>query len=423
MLVQHVRQEGSEETLTDVAELRDIPSPVKPSSNAYAYDGPPYNGGSTDILAKLEIKEDGLHRLQLRDLFGGTRNDPSNVYRLMIREAAPDFTLVAWAMHMELRNGDRNALSKPLALRGGTTMALEVVAIRRDGFDGPIELTMDSLPPGVTASGLTIPSGQSRGLMLVSAAPDAPRGLARASFHGRAEINGEVVTRPCRLTSMAWPVPDHWQEIPRPRLLTDVPVSVSGSELAPLTISPAENRVWEVTAGEKLTIPLTLTRRSEFLGATTGLKTFGPGFERNPKFDIPLTADRTEVVLDLEALKTPPGDYLIAFYGSAVAQYRHNPEAVRLAEKELQGAEQEASELAVEAQRLAEVARTVTDESKREAEQAAANAQKRHQAAVASVEAATQRLKAATEQAKPKDIVDIIVSEPISIRVKSVEEK
>jgi hypothetical protein len=423
ILVQHVRRDGSEEKLTDVAEFRDIPSPVKPSSNAYAYDGPPYNGGSTDILAKLEIQEDGLHRLQIRDLFGGTRNDPQNVYRLVIRRPTPDFTLVAWAMHMELRNGDRNALSKPLALRGGTTMALEVVAIRRDGFDGSIELTMDSLPPGVTASGLTIPAGQSRGLMLVSASPDAPRGMSSATFEGRAEIEGEIVTRPCRLTSMAWPVPDHWQEIPRPRLLSDVPVSVSGSALAPLTITPTEDRVWEVTEGEKLTIPLDLTRRSEFLGATMGLKTFGPGFEGMAKFDIPLTEDRTEAILDLAALKTPPGEYLIAFYGSAVAQYRHFPEAVPLAEKELADAEREVTELAEEADRLAEVAKTVSEEARAEAQQAAAEAQMRHQKAVAKAEAANQRLKVATEQAQPKDIVDIIVSEPISIRVHPAEEK
>ncbi len=117
-------------------ELSDIPSPVKLSSNGYAYDGPPYNAGSSDILGKLVIKEDGLYRLQLSDLFGGTRSEPGNVYRLIVRKAAPDFALVAWALHMELRNGDRNALSKPISLRGGATMALEVVAFRRDGFDG-----------------------------------------------------------------------------------------------------------------------------------------------------------------------------------------------------------------------------------------------------------------------------------------------
>ena len=182
----------------------------------------------------------------------------------MIRQAAPDFALVAWALHMELRNGDRNALSKPIALRGGATMALEVVAFRRDGFDGDIELAMEGLPPGVTAHGLKIPAGQSRGMMLITAQADAPRGYANATFVGRATIAGKPVTRPCRLASVAWPIPDSWGEIPSPRLLADVPVSVSDAEAAPLTIAP-QTPVLEAKAGEKLTIPLHLQRTSEIL--------------------------------------------------------------------------------------------------------------------------------------------------------------
>ena len=34
-----------------------------------------------------------------------------------VRKAAPDFALTGWALHMTLRNGDRNALSKPIARR------------------------------------------------------------------------------------------------------------------------------------------------------------------------------------------------------------------------------------------------------------------------------------------------------------------
>ena len=117
VVVQRVTRNGSEEKLEDVAEFNDIPSPIKPSSNGYSYDGPVYDAGSADVLGKLEIKEDGVYRLQLRDLFGGTRSEARHVYRLMIRKAAPDFTLVAWALHMNLRNGDRSALSKPIALR------------------------------------------------------------------------------------------------------------------------------------------------------------------------------------------------------------------------------------------------------------------------------------------------------------------
>jgi hypothetical protein len=359
-IVQQISGSGDAEKSTDIAELSDIPSPVRVSSNGYAYDGPPYNAGSSDFLGKVTIQQDGIHRLQLSDLFGGTRSDPRNIYRLVIRKAAPDFAVVAWALHMELRNGDRAALSKPLALRGGATMALEVVVVRRDGFDGDIELAMDGLPQGVTAKGLKIPAGQSRGIMVVTAHQDAPRALASANFTAKAQIDGATVTRPVRLASFSWPIPDSWGEIPHPRLLADVPVSVSGNEFAPLTIAPAKSDVWEVTAGEKLTIPLVLTRRSEFSGATMQVRTFGAGFERVPQFDVPLTADATQAVLDLGALKTPPGDYLIAFYGGAVAKYRDNAQA------------------------------------------AAAEAAK---------------------AAPPRDIVDIVVSEPIAIRVKPAEKK
>ncbi|MGN6135890.1 MAG: serine protease [Aureliella sp.] len=322
ILVQRASGEGDQRVFSDVVELTDIPSPVKPSSNGYAYDGPPYDGGSPDIIGRLEIQEDGIHVLQLSDLFGGTRNDPGNVYRLVIRKAAPDFALVAWGLHMELRNGDRNALSKPIALRGGQTMALEVVAVRRDGFDGPIELTMDNLPKGVTACGLTIPSGKNRGIMLLTAQDNAPPALSYAAFVGRAQIGGQEVTRPCRMAEMAWPVPDAWGEIPSPRLVSDVPVSVSVAELAPLTIKPREAKVFEAVAGSKLTIPLAHTRRSEFSGATLQLKTFGDPFERAPQSTIPLSADSSEVNLDLAALKIPPGDYTIALYGGAVVKYQ-----------------------------------------------------------------------------------------------------
>ncbi len=425
ILVQHVARTGdtNNEKLTDVAEFSDIPSPVKLSSNGYAYDGPPYNAGSADILGKLEIKEDGLHRLQLSDLFGGTRNDPKNIYRLVIRKAAPDFAVVAWAMHMELRNGDRNAVSKPLALRGGATMALEVVAIRRDGFDGDIDLAMEGLPEGVTASGLKIPAGQSRGLMLVTANQNAPRAVGSATFFGRATIDGAVATRPCRLASFAWPITDSWGEIPSPRLMADVPVSVSGLEFAPLSLATPTKEVLTVVAGEKLTIPLNHTRRSEFSGGTLQLKTMGAGFDRAPQFDVSLTAEGSEAVLDTAALKAAPGDYLIAFYGGAVAKYRHQPEAIAVAEEAHKKAMQELVALDAELKKLTEAAAAATPDVKPEAAKAVEAATAKQKAATASVAAAAEKIKQATAAAQPRDIVDIVVSEPIKIRVNPAEKK
>ncbi|PQO27308.1 serine protease [Blastopirellula marina] len=387
--VNQVKKSGDQEEEIDVTQLSDIPSPVKVSSNGYSYDGPPYNAGSSDILGKVEIKEDGVYRLRLTDLFGGTRDDERNIYRLIIRKAQPDFAIVGWALHMNLRNGDRNALSKPIALRGGATMPIEVVVVRRDGYDGPIELGMENLPEGVTASGLTIPPGKCCGTLLVTAEEHAPRGLTSASLFGRAEIDGKMVTRQGSYASMAWPVTNAWSEIPSPRLLADVPVSVGGSETTPLSVSPTEDKVWEVVEGQSLTIPLTLSRRCEFSGPTMSMKTFGEPFDKNGAFDVSLKEDSSEVSLDLAKLKPAPGTYTIAFYGSAVAKYSYNTAAVTEAE------------LALEA-------------AKKSAEQAPEEEQEKAKAAVT---AAEKRLQTIQKAAAPKDIVDIIVSKPIQIRV------
>lgn len=421
IVVQHRGGTETEPVWTDVVELADIPSPVKVSSNGYAYDGPPYHAGSPDIIGRVEIPQDGVYRLQLSDLFGGTRSDPNNIYRLIIRRAAPDFAIVGWALHMELRNGDRNALSKPVALRNGSTTAFEVVVVRRDGFNGEIQLALENLPAGVTATGLKIPAGGTRGVMLITASEDAPRGWTSASLIATADIDGQTVTRTGSVASLAWPVPDSWGEIPSPRLLADFPVSAGGTEAAPLTIAAQEDKVWEVTAGEALTLPLALTRRSEFSGATFSVRTFGAGFESNPAFDLPLDTDTAQAVLDTGRLKTPPGDYTIAFYGGPVAKYRDFPQAVTFAEAALKRAQDQSATAAARVDELKRSVQTATPDQQASLQNAAQDAAAQHQSAQQAVAAAEKALKAAIARATPKDVVDIVVSQPIRIRVKPAQ--
>lgn len=423
VLVQRVEQDGDKEKLTDVAELNDIPPPMKPSSNGYSYDGPPYDAGSADVLGKLEIKEDGLYRLQLRDLFGGTRNDAANIYRLVIRPAAPDFALAAWAIHFELRNGDRNAQSKPIALRPGGTMAFDVVVIRRDGFAGDIELGMENLPTGVTAAALKILAGQSQGKLLITASEKAPRSAGIAKIVGRAQVNGATVTRPVQLASMTWPVRDASGEIPKPRLLADVPISVTDAEGAPISIAPREQKVWEVKLGEKLTIPLALTWRGEFSGTTLKLKADGAGFTAAKTPEVALKAATAEFILDLATLKPALGEHTIALYSGYVSKYRHNPAAVLLAEAAQKKADTEAAAVAAEAKKLAAEVTAAPAEKRAAVETVAKAATEKLKSAEAAKAEAGKRMKAATDAAAPKDIADIVVSEPIRIRVLPAEKK
>lgn len=422
IIVQHIAGNGASEAVTDVAEMNDIVSPVKVSSNGYAYDGPPYNAGSSDILAKLVIAQDGRHRLKLTDLFGGTRSDARNVYRLVIRKAQPDFAVVAWALHMELRNGDRSALSKPISLRRGATMALEVIAVRRDGFDGEIEPAMEGLPKGIRATGLKIPAGKSRGVMLLTADTDAAVAVANVKFVGRSTINGAKVERPCRMASMAWPIADAWGENPSPRLLADVPVSVCATEEAPLTLAANVQKPLEVRTADKLTIPLTLTRRGELSGGSVSLKILGVGFDQSPAIDVPLASDQASVVLDLAKLKPLPGDYRIALYGGVVTKYRYQA-AVAVAEAMRNEAARSVALLDGEAKKLNAVMKTAPAAKKAEMEKVCKVVETKQKIAVAALASAEENIKRATVAAEPKGIVDIVVSEPIAIRVQPAEAK
>ena len=421
VLVQRVVKTNDRETITDIAELDDIAASMKMGEYlpGTGYTGPPYQSGSTDVLGKVEIKEDGTYRLQLRNLIRDAGSPTEPAYRLLIRKANPDFSLVAWARHQRLRQNDFGTFSKPIALRAGITMAFEVVAMRRDGFAGEIELGMEDLPPGVTASGLKIPAGGLTGMLFITAEDTATPAFSVAKIVGRSQIDGTTVTRPCRLASVLWPVDYAPNELPKSRLVADVPVSVTDFEKAPVSIAADGKANWEAFVGETLKIPLRITWRSEFNGSSIKLKPFGPVFGPMKDIDLPINSPASEAVVDLAALKTPPGEYLLTLHGIAVTKYSPNPEALNRAKEEQKKFSEEFAALTAAAKDLGEKVSVAPAEEKAEAINAAKVATQKQKAAEAALAEATKRLKALGDAAGPKDILDLTVSEPIRISVKA----
>lgn len=421
VLVQRVAMIDGMEHVTDVAELDDIAHPMTPGTfiPASTYTGPPYAAGSPDVLGRITVPEDGIYRLRLHDLLGGPGTDAGSSYRLMIRQAAPDFALVAWPAHLQMRQNDFGTFAKPVTLRAGGTMAFEVVVVRRDGFDGEIALFMEGLPPGVRASGLTIPAGRQQGLLFITADETVTAAWSIANIFGRARIDGTEVVRPCCLASVVWSIDYAPNDFPSSRLMADVPVSVTDFEKAPASIAAAEEKVWEVQAGAKLTIPLRITWREEFNGDSIQLKPFGTVFARVKPIDLPIAASTAEAVLDLAALKTPPGDYVLAFSGIGVVKHRANPDVVTVAEEQHARASQNVATLTAVAENLAEKAARAPDADKAEATKAAMTAMDEQKAAAAALVRAAAHVKAMTAAATPKDILDFLVSEPVRITVKA----
>src|SRR5438477_10306403 len=141
-LQQVTKNDKCEEKSSDLLEL-------------YASDdnigGAQFNTTSRDPSGRFEVKEDGLYRLRLSDLFNRYESNPRFVYRLSLRKETPDFRLVALPQAPPPANKDAKeaTLWTPL-LRRGETLLIKVVAFRRDSFNGEIQLSANGLPRGVT---------------------------------------------------------------------------------------------------------------------------------------------------------------------------------------------------------------------------------------------------------------------------------
>jgi hypothetical protein len=106
---------------------------------------------------------------------------PEYAYRLRIGAPRPDFELRVTPSGI---NATVNA-SVPLAVH----------AIRRDGFSGPIALSLKAAPRGLALAGAVIPAGVDQVGVTLTAPPPAQHEPLKLVLEGSATIDGKEVTR------------------------------------------------------------------------------------------------------------------------------------------------------------------------------------------------------------------------------------
>lgn len=168
------------ETLQRIAAPDDEPTNPLPNQ---------YDVRSDDPVQRLEVPTDGKYRITIRDRYGESRGSAANVYRLSIRQETPDFRLVA------IPASPTAGASWSMAMRKGDTFAMQVIAFRRDGFNGPIDVQALDLPAGVECSGTTIPDGVPLGLLTFRTTADAVEGFHRFRIEGKAKIEDPRLAR------------------------------------------------------------------------------------------------------------------------------------------------------------------------------------------------------------------------------------
>ena len=144
------KNDKGEETLTRITALDDTATNI---------GGTLFNTITDDPVFRFAAPADGTFRVALRDRAFESRGDPSLVYRLTVRKETPDFRLVAIAP-LPTTDVNQQAGQWDLGLRKGDNAEMSVMAFRRDGFNGVIDITVEGLPAGVTCPGARIGPGQ-----------------------------------------------------------------------------------------------------------------------------------------------------------------------------------------------------------------------------------------------------------------------
>ncbi len=348
---------------------------------------------SRDAAGKFEAPEDGTYRVLVRDIFNVSPSSPRRPYRLTIRRAAPDFRLVTWAQPPPKSNGEdrRLHLTTPTLRRGGT-LPLRVAVSRFDGFDGPVDLVAEGLPAGVTCRATRIPGGTSIGTVLLTASEGIVAGEFAVRVMGRATVGTNRVEHAARSGGPQWTVADFNQEPVVPRLSQEFRIGLV-PEPEPVVLAAVEDRVHEVKAGGKLSVPLKVGRRYEF-SAAFNLKPAGdPVLEKTKEFSVAEKATNAVFELNLAETALPEGDHVVWLQGQAAGKYRNQPEAIDVADAELKAADAALKSVSAEQ-------KPALEKRRKDAEAAR---------------------KAAEERAKPRDATVGVWSAPIQVRVLPVK--
>ncbi len=133
-----------------------------------------------DSYLSVRLPEDGTYYVHLAD--AQNHGGEAYGYRLRIAPPRPDFAL--------------RMTPSSLSMRAGTVAPFTVHVLRKDGFEGEVELVLKDAPAGFALSGGRVPSGRDR-VRMTLAAPQKPVDQPVAlQLEGRARIDGETVSRP-----------------------------------------------------------------------------------------------------------------------------------------------------------------------------------------------------------------------------------
>jgi hypothetical protein len=292
----------------DIIDSDDNPDVLNPKFFTRTDDPPVY---------RFVVPADGKFQLMLMSTHGDTLAGLRQFYRVRITPDLPDFRLAV------MPNDDYQQCSGQLLQAGN--QCYTVFAWRNDGFNGPITLTVEGLPRGVTSPAQVMTEGTRIATVVLSAMPDALTFAGEIRVKGTATIKGQTVVREARPASITWPVPPQ-QNIPTLTRL-DRALVLAVRDKAPYNLTPSIDKP-AIVQGDKGNFTVQLARQwpafKQPLIVTLQEPLANIVVNNNQPFTLNPGKDDGSFPIQVNP-NAQPGVYNIVFRGQAQIPYNKDP--------------------------------------------------------------------------------------------------
>jgi hypothetical protein len=199
-----------------------------------------------DSYLLAQLPKDGRYYVQLSD----TQNHGSGAhgYRLRIARAQGNFAL--------------RVTPSSIGLRAGTTTAIWVHALRKDGFDGDIDVILKDAPAGFELSGGRIPAGRDRVRVTLTVPFKTPAKPVTLQLKGRAVIGGQTIERLAVAADDVMQAFLYRHLVPAQEFL----VNIQKTKWAPPPVELAGNSPVRIPAGGSAQVRIKAAKRGNFKG-------------------------------------------------------------------------------------------------------------------------------------------------------------
>ena len=403
-----------------------------------------YPTNSRDPIYRFKADTDCKVRVSVGDNFA-----TKAPFRMIVREPRPDFDLLVSA---SAPAGDNNKGKKivrgGIAIRRGQVGNLDVYVLRRDGFDGEIELKAQNLPKSFKVKATKLGKGKTHCSLSFYNAEDAPAWTGKIKIIGEADVQGTKIQKEAESLTVNWSVNDADSERVISRTSSGITVA-SIEEQTPMTVVPAEDKIWESSLGGNLEIPIKFITTSEIKDKVTIVPVDFPGMGKAPQIQVDKgkTKESHKLIIPLlnnkDNNKYQEGTHQFVLRASTKLGYRRDLQVFQTAEAEKKNATkilEEAKKTLETLKKELESARKSLNEAKSSSaeteeekkkkiadaeskvgpvEESFKQAEKKLKEAEEKNKSADQKLKQATDRAKPKDVQFVSYSKPVTVKIEA----